>query len=293
MQAGSSDGSRGKVVSALLVPLHFAISVVMLLVFSVGEGILFLFSKETSIPGLPTEKGEGDGRLQIDVLEADELTRTTLPHYIKNSEPVVIKGVPRALFDVLENYAPAIPPNYPTDKLLIDQFTFPRLGELSRWIREQTGKSIAYMARFSGGYSGGFAHIDSFPSYNFYVVKRGRKRVFIVPRQYNHLLDLANGYDSVFVKDDSADDQHMEWLEKLPGYYEFELEAGDVLLFNNSACIHKFMNLTENPEIFTLRLFSLDSSPLILKNDVLNWEGAKYFASILLNPTSIRDTYSV
>ena len=106
-------------------------------------------------------------------------------------------------------------------------------------------------------------------------------------------MNLENGYDSVFVADDTADTSQMDWLNRLPGYYEFELDQGDVLLFNNSACIHKFLNLTPNPEIYTIRLFSGDASPLTLKNDVFNWAGSRYFASILLNPTSVRDTYSV
>ena len=165
------------------------------------------------------------------------------------------------LFEPLDEYAPPIPDSAPKDKLLIDQFTMPKLGKLADWIKTNTGKGVAYMARFSGGYSGGFAHIDSFPSYNFYYMKEGRKKVYIIPRQFNPLLDLANGYDSVFVKDDTADESQLEWLDRLPGYYQFEVESGDVLMFNNSACIHKFMNLTDHPTIYTVRLFSADASP--------------------------------
>ena len=66
-----------------------------------------------------------------------------------------------------------------------------------------------------------------------------------------------------------------------------------MLLFNNTACVHKFVNLTRNPEIFTIRLTNTDCSPLILKNDVFNWTGARYFASILLTSSSRRDTTSV
>ena len=77
-------------------------------------------------------------------------------------------------------------------------------------------------------------------------------------------------------------------------YYEFDVGEGDVLLFNNSACIHKFMNLTENPEIFTMRLFTTDASPLTLRNDLFNWTGAKYFTGILMDGgTHARNTDSV
>jgi hypothetical protein len=277
----------------LLAVPHLVISFGMMLVLSLVEGLLFLGSKESNIPSIDVNRRPGDGAIDISVRHVDELSLDTLRSHIQHSEPIIIKGMSPDLFGPLDSYAPPLPPTAPGDKLLIDQFTLPRLGVLSDWIREYTGKRVAYMARFCGGYAGGFAHIDSFPSYNFYYVKKGRKKVYIVPRQYNSLLDLANGYDSVFVKNDTADESQMEWLQSLPAYYQFEVEQGDVLLFNNSACIHKFMNLTEDPIIYTVRLFSGDASPLTLKNDVFNWQGAKYFGSILLNPTSVRDTYSV
>ena len=212
---------------------------------------------------------------------------------MRRSEPVVIEGLKAELFDVLEDFTPAHTSDLPSDKLLIDQYSLPKLGNLAQWIRTHTGRRVAYMARFSGGYGGGVAHIDAFPSYNFYYVRRGTKKVFIVPRQYNAEMDLVSGFDSMYVAPDTADLSQLEWLDELPAYYTFELTEGDVLLFNNSACVHKFINLSPSPEIFTLRLFTIDASPLTLRNDILNWAGAKSFASVLLQPTTVRDTYSV
>ena len=278
---------------ALLWAPHLVISFGIMVVMSLVEGLLSLGAKESTIPSIDPKRKPGDGPLDMVIKHVDELEPTTLREHIRHSEPIIIKGMDPALFEPLDEYAPPIPDSAPKDKLLIDQFTLPKLGKLADWIKANTGKGIAYMARFSGGYSGGFAHIDSFPSYNFYYMKEGRKRVYIIPRQFNPLLKLANGYDSVFVEDDTADESQLEWLDLLPGYYKFELESGDVLMFNNSACIHKFMNLTDHPTIYTVRLFSADASPLILRNDCFNWAGAKYFGSIVLNPTSVRDTYSV
>ena len=102
------------------------------------------------------------------------------------------------------------------------------------------------------------------------------------------------GYDSVFVKDDKADGSSLGWLDTIPGCYEFEVSEGDILLFNNSACIHKFLNLTHNPEIFTMRLVHADASPRTLYNDCLNWQGAKYFTDIMIrSETHARDTASI
>lgn len=185
---------------------------------------------------------------------------------MKPSQPVLIKGLDAKVFN--ESLSAYIPEETPAqvihggDKLHIDQFTLPSCGKMGEWIRSHLPwKPIIYMARFSGGYKGGFAHIDAFPSYNFYYVRRGRKHVYIVPRQYNPAVNFKPGYDSVYVGDDGPDDGKLEWIDRLPGVYEFDVDAGDVLLFNNSASIHKFMNITHNPEIFTLRLLHGDASP--------------------------------
>eukprot|EP00518_Triparma_eleuthera_P004076 CAMPEP_0182463666 /NCGR_PEP_ID=MMETSP1319-20130603/7824_1 /TAXON_ID=172717 /ORGANISM="Bolidomonas pacifica, Strain RCC208" /LENGTH=304 /DNA_ID=CAMNT_0024663237 /DNA_START=65 /DNA_END=979 /DNA_ORIENTATION=- len=261
--------------------------------------LLTTLGRETTIPGLPPASsmksgGKGGQRFKIAELEASELEPSTLRGYVRRSEPCIVKNCPPAMFADLQKYSPEIPADAPKDKLLIDQFSLPRLGSMQEWLFKYVGKRVLYLARFSGGYKGGYAHIDSFPSYNFYYVKRGRKHVYIVPRQYNPLLKLVGGYDSVFVGDDKADDSSLGWLETIPGCYEFEVGEGDILLFNNSACIHKFLNLTQNPEIFTMRLVHSDSSPTTLWNDCLNWEGAKYFTGIMtMGKTSARDTASI
>lgn len=273
----------------------------LMLILTTFEAVVILFvARESTIPGLPaaaeTSKAQGGGaRLEPVRLNAADLTPETLREYVVRSEPVVIEGVDPEVFKSLSKYAPEVPPGYPTDKLLIDAYVLPLLGTpLFAWIKAHIGPPILYLARFSGGYKGGFAHIDSFPSYNYYYVRRGRKKVNIVPRQYNPLIKFGAGYDSMFVLEDAADESKLEWMDKIPALYEFEVSEGDVLLFNNSACIHKFMNLSENPEIFTLRLFTTDASPLTLKNDLFNWTGAKYFTSILMDGgTHARDTGSV
>ena len=276
--------------------------VVMLGVTAIELSLLLVTRRETSIPGLPPLHSEvddgmakkGGQRFPIDVLDAADLEPETLRGYVGRSEPVIVKNCPPAMFEALNAYSPDIPFGTPGDKLLIDQFSLPTLGSLAAWLMLHVGKPVLYLARFSGGYKGGYAHIDSFPSYNFYYVRRGRKRVFIVPRQYNPAIVFGAGYDSVFVRDDAADASSLEWLDTIPGCYEFEVGEGDVLLFNNSACIHKFLNLTHNPEIFTMRLVHADASPLTLRNDCFNWTGAKYFTHIVLSKeTGVRDTTSV
>lgn len=270
--------------------LHRMISIGLMLFLTLVEGILYLFSRETEDPTVPKVREGQPQILNVQQIDARDLTRDTLKEYVKFSRPVILNHVSPEFIESLDRFAPPPDEVLPEGRLLIQQFSLPNLGDLGRWIRHVTGMRVAYMARFTGSYASGYAHIDAFPSYNFYVMRRGSKRIRIVPRQYNHLVRWSPGFDSVFAEDDRADDDHLEWLQMLPGYYDFELYEGQVLLFHNAACGHKFTNLTPKPQIFTIRLFTADASPLILKNDLFNWEGAKSFANYLLQETIIRDT---
>lgn len=149
------------------------------------------------------------------------------------------------------------------------------------------------MASFAGNYKSGYAHIDAFPSYNFYYVKQGKKQVYIIPHEYTCYLNMKGGIDNIYVEYDNANNNKLEWLNKVPEYYNFELETGDVLIFNNSKCIHKFTNLTNNNIIYTIRLYNTDVSTLILKNDILHYEQAYEFSNIILNGEIIKNTSEI
>lgn len=199
------------------------LSFLVMLFITTFEAVVILFgARESTIPGMPpaaeTSKAQGGGlRFEPTRLSALDLKHETLREYVARSEPVIIEGVDPALFQALNRYAPDVPASFPTDQLLIDAYIFPLLGTpLFAWIKAHIGRPILYMARFSGGYKGGFAHIDTFPSYNYYYVRRGRKKVRIVPRQYNALIEFGAGYDSMYVKADSADDSKIGWLDNIP-----------------------------------------------------------------------------
>ena len=98
---------------------------------------------------------------------------------------------------------------------------------------------------------------------------------------------MDNGIDSVFVKN-SGDNSN--WISEVPEYYGFDLKAGEVLLFNNSHCIHQFINTTGEEVVYTIRLTCFDSSPLILCNDIFNWKQAYHFSKILVNGGLARST---
>jgi hypothetical protein len=107
------------------------------------------------------EGGKGGQRFKITELEASTLKPATLRGFVKRSEPVIVKNCPPDLFEILGvNYSPEIPADAPKDKLLIDQFSLPSLEGMQTWLYKFIGKRVLYLARFSGGYKGGYAHID-------------------------------------------------------------------------------------------------------------------------------------
>lgn len=222
-QASGGPGPLAMVAAGLWRVLFLFMSTLVMLFITTFEAIVILFGRrESTIPGMPpaaeTSKEEGGGlRFEPIRLSASALKPETLREYVARSEPVIIEGVDPKLFESLDRYAPEVPASFPTDKLLIDAYIFPLLGTpLFSWIKAHIGRPILYMARFSGGYKGGYAHIDTFPSYNYYYVRRGRKKVRIVPRQYNHLIEFGAGYDSMYVKADAGDDSKIGWLDKIP-----------------------------------------------------------------------------
>lgn len=206
-----------------------------------------------------------------------------LSEYVKKSIPIIITDIPPNFFTTLHK-------NYPinsikTDKLHITSNIFPKIGNrLSTFISNNVGLPVFFMTTFIGSYKSGFAHMDSVSSYNFYYVKNGSKDVYIVPHEYTCYLDMKNGSDNVYVgEDNEGTDKLKIWLDKVPGYYHFNVNKGEVLLFNNSKCIHKFINVTGKEEIYSIRMLSNDSSPLILKNDLFNFKQAEQFVDNIVS----------
>lgn len=276
--------------------MHTIVALGILIGFTLIEGPLYLYcAKETVIETLPHRDSKRRGEhFEMKKLRAEELTPAVLRRYVAQSEPVIIKGLPKEMFaDITKNFSPPVAESAKNasaikNQILIHQFTLPgreKLGkDLYDWIQKFIGKPIVYILRFSGSYSSGFAHIDAATTYNFYYVTRGKKKGFIVPRQYNDMLPLRPGFDNIFVPDSAGTGSDAtKFLEMIPGAFEFELGPGDAMLFNNSACLHKFMNASENTEGFSIRLVNMDISPLTAANDCFHWTQARYIAKVVLS----------
>ena len=266
----------------VLASLAFMCLVTLFEGFMLGTGLLH----ETIVPDLPPASSPKKGQ-SFDVITLDaakgEVTPTIIRGFVLRSEPVIIKNMAKSIFSALApggQYAPAVSTRLLENGILcMNTYLFPgNLGEFGHWIQKHVQKwPIMFMLRFSGSYKSGYAHIDSIGSHKVYYVACGRKKVWICPRQYNHLLKFERGYNAAFVAgSDGVSPCAFWWMKKVPGVWTFDLEAGDVLIFNNTGCLHKFVNITRNPVIFALSLLSANLSPVVARNDIFNWCQARY-----------------
>jgi hypothetical protein len=224
--------------------------------------------------------------VKIDEVEFSELEEYTIPDHMKESKPVIIKKIPDEYFTELLKYGDEVIDEN-CDKLIIESFILPKIGKMKNFIDHYVKLPILYMAKFTGNYGESRAHIDSFPSCNVYYVKKGGKSVKIIPPEFSKYFDKENGIDNVYIKED--DNSNLDWLNKVPYYYSCELSEGDLLFFNNAECIHKFINKTGKEEIYTIRVFSEHVSPLVLENDIFNWNQYSYLSGVILGKKIIRD----
>lgn len=222
------------------------------------------------------------------IIQSTKHDTNVLQKYITNSIPIIITNIPTTYFEHLRTKYP-IPITFSKD-LIIKEYVLPFIGAaLTYFIMKYIQKPIIYMASFSGRYKAGVAHIDSLSTYNFYYVQEGAKEVWIVPDKYTKYIDMSEGIDNVFVEKDGAELNNLEdWLyNKVPSYYHFKLQKGEVLLFNNANSIHKFSNVTGREEIYTIRLGSTNASELILRNDLCNWKQAEHYYNMVTSNTHI------
>ena len=79
-----------------------------------------------------------------------------------------------------------------------------------------------------------------------------------MPPHGSRKLIYQTGVDSLYVHGtaEQSNDQVAQWLGSITNHYRFVLETGDILLFNNTGCAHKFTNLTGNEMIHTYRFLN-------------------------------------
>ena len=273
----------------LLEAMCFLIALSLLAFWTLGYGSLLMLGvfRETAIARLPPATGPKRGELfPVTKLDAskNQVTPSIIQGFISRSEPVIIHNLPKKTFSSLAPGGQHSPS--PTEAMVKSgqvigaTYLFPRaLGVFGQWIQRNIQRPVLYMVRLSGSYGGTPAHMDGICDQVYYVA-RGRKRVWICPRQYHHLLDFQSGYNSVFIPgSDRESSDPFKWIKSVPGVWSFEVSARDVLIFNNAGCVHKFANVTEDPEIFSLRIFSRDLSPVTARHHVCNWEEARFWAA--------------
>ncbi len=245
-------------------------------------------------------------KISVREINYSGLNYEIIKKHIDKSIPVIIKNAPHKLFKDFEKYTIGDYDNINAkNKIILNQYFMPDIPNVKNFLNKYVKKSIASLVQLNGNYKAGSAHIDFVSTYNIYFLQRGRKKVYIVPHTNTCYLDMEKGIDNIHVREeknsddstncsisnntnDTNDTNDDKWLNKIPSYYQCELVPGDILLFNNSKCIHKFINLEKDSEVFSLRVFHSDSNPDICKNNILNFETGKHFYKIITNKNVLR-----
>ena len=276
----------------LLESMFFLLAIFLLVLWTMAYGSFLMMGifRDTSIVGLPPATGPKRGELfPVTKLDAskNQVTPSIIQGFISRSEPVIIQNLPKDTFSALTPGGQYSPPSTEAKvkrgNVILVNYLWPRaLGAFGQWIQKNIQRQAYTMVRISGNYGGTPAHMDGFGDQVYYVA-RGRKRVWICPRQYNHLLEFQSGANTVWIPGSgrtSSDPNN--WIQSVPGVWALELNAGDVLLFNNSTCVHKFENVSEDPEIFSLRMWLSNLSPVTARHHMGNWNEARYWAGLIL-----------
>lgn len=227
----------------------------------------------------------------VDKIDFKNISLKKIKKYIDNSIPLVITNIPNKFSKDFTKYSLVdnILNNHDNKNIILNQYFLPNIPNFKKFIKKYIQKTIISMIQLNGNYESGKAHIDFVSSYNIYYLHKGEKKVTILPYEYTDYLDMSVGIDNIYVKDDINIGDNNDWLKKVPSYWSFVLKENELLLFNNSKCIHKFKNTINPVEAFSIRVVHSDSSHLIRLNNIFNFKSAYHFSKIIMNNNFLRE----
>lgn len=219
-------------------------------------------TEQSSSINLPT-----NSKQDVEVISKDDVDK--IRNYVRSSTPFILKNMSDKYDRVdISRY------NVKQNEMIVEVHLFN--DPLNNSVRHDAEKYTSIGGPLSGKlvsridimrrYKAGIAHCDVLPTTNYYWMQQGRKLVQIVPKEYSMLLPTLFGHDNCYVKEDFDNPESQEWLKKLPGYWEVLLEEGDVLVFNNGGCIHRFENIEDIPTVsqsYRTINFHFAHSPLV------------------------------
>jgi hypothetical protein len=217
-----------------------------------------------------------------------------LAKYIQGDIPVIITNLPAEIPEyLLEHYKPTLASTGAKEEMLINQFLMPNAGPMGKFAAKHISNIRLTLLVFYGKYHSGVAHIDSCPTYNAYYMARGSKKVILVHGSMLKYVSVADGLDNVYAVGDKAGWDSLEWLDNIPEYYQFQVDQGEMLLFNNSSTLHKFGNLGDDNLAYSLRVNCYRASSLIVKKNLINCSAAWFFTEAILHGTLLRSPSTV
>lgn len=268
--------------------IDFLITLLILMFMTIYETFNMIKNyNHKKIKNIPLKFNGTTIQKNIDIINYNDISYDIIKKYIDKSIPFIIRNVPKKYKNDVQKYSINSVHNFPKNNIQLNQYFNPDIPNFYKFLTKYIKKNLLSMVQLNGNYKSGVAHIDFVSSYNVYFMHRGCKKVIIVPENYTKYFYMKKSIDNVFVAND-LDMDNEEWLNNVPFYWSFILQENDILIFNNSKCIHKFQNLTTNSEVFSMRVFHSDSSYYIRKYNILNYNTALHFSKIILNKNIFR-----
>jgi hypothetical protein len=251
-------------VAILIIPF-FAIFNLTVGFYDLCRSLCFCTAKSANLPQKFQEaielsnngkSGKALGSVQMLRFRYDEkLNWTHLNALIQNNIPFVLTNVP---LEELKERAPLETKlnddveELKTSTLLISQKpcvsmceSLAEIDSVSRSLFGCCNFKLHFPLWFSGGYSSGLAHVDAtHASCNLYTLFQGSKLVTIIPIGFltsEERKNLHFGTYSLYFPNTSGKDT-TESIDLSQSQYVTRLEAGDLLIFRNTASVHQFQN---------------------------------------------------
>jgi hypothetical protein len=262
--------------------------------------ILFLYFKLSNLAVLFNIKKFGYYQAPDKFLHFTGTSKILKPIYhdfkYENMDLNFSKSIPIIIRNIDKDVSSSIDHMFNTERILKNNninIEFVNILDLmntkyGRWILKQSNTPILYSGIFRGKYISGITHIDISKTYNFYYMRKGIKEVLIIPLEFEKYVNMSYGIHNVYVRDETSNSHNistLKWLDNIPYYYRFYLKEGEILIFNNSGCLHKFVNKTPNNIALTSRVlnFNWGTSELIKYNMLTNNKVVETAAKALIN----------
>ena len=183
-------------------------------------------------------------------------------YYVKNSIPVILETRGTEMKSLLNNYIRAVHKPKLHYNQRVHQMTKPLRTTIEKVIGKWHVGTILRDGRDPKNQRR--PHMSTTFDYEMDWVYRGSKQVTIVPKEFNQLLPIAL-YGDQFIENSKMTSESIdEWKRYIPYYYSTKVREGEILLYDNTNCLHQYSGVEYQSASFNFINFQSSSYALDL-----------------------------